>query len=156
GEKLDWAVQKLTELGAGRISFLLTQRTVVSPGDGRWDSRLARYRRIAQEAVEQCGRVLLPEIGAPEPLQQCVEAGEGPRLILDPSSGASLLEALGSCHEGLILLIGPEGGFTPEEILAARAAGAHGVSLGRRTLRAETAAIAAAAVIAAAVEMDIA
>jgi 16S rRNA (uracil1498-N3)-methyltransferase len=145
GEKLDWTVQKLTELGACRISLLLTERTVVTAGEERWPRRVERLRRIAQEAAEQCGRVRLPEIFQPRPLRAFLEDEEGaPRLLLHVGAEAPLSAEAAACRERVTLLSGPEGGFTQAE--AALALGL--VSLGPRVLRAETAAIAAAAVIA--------
>jgi 16S rRNA (uracil1498-N3)-methyltransferase len=158
GEKLDWTVQKLTELGAARISFLLTERTVVAAGEDRWTRRLERYEQIAREAAEQSGRVRLPRIMPPRSLAPFLseEAGEegGCCLFLDPRAPRTLEARLRPCPDEVLLLIGPEGGFTDAESGAARDAGAQAVRLGRRILRAETAAIAAAAVAAAAAERE--
>jgi 16S rRNA (uracil1498-N3)-methyltransferase len=151
GEKLDWVVQKLTELGASRISLMLTERTVVSAGEERWSRRMERYERITREAAEQCGRVRVPSLHEPRSLARLLsEERDGLRLILDPFCSAPLSAQLGSCPEQVLLLIGPEGGFSPSEVETAREAGVQPVSLGRRVLRAETAAIAAAALVAAA------
>lgn len=148
GEKLDWVVQKLTEIGAARISLLRTERTVVAAGEERWPRRLERFRRIAQEAVEQSGRVRLPRIQEPAPLSEFLQRdAAGTRLILDPLAGPDLIAAV-QPGAPVTLLIGPEGGFSPAELDAARGAGFQGVRLGRRVLRAETAAIAASAIAA--------
>jgi 16S rRNA (uracil1498-N3)-methyltransferase len=150
GEKLDWVVQKLTELGASRISLTLTERTIVAAGEERWPKRLERYARIAREAAEQSGRVRVPAIDGPVPLAETLDDSRW--FFLDPEAGESLAASLEPCPSRLGLLIGPEGGFTAEEREAALAAGAAGVTLGRRVLRAETAAIAAAALVSAAAE----
>lgn len=153
GEKLEWAVQKLTELGVSRISFLATERTVVTAESERWSKRLERYRRIAREAAEQCGRVRVPEIHEPVGIAAAIEAsGEAARLFLDPRSSRTALELLRPCPAKVLALIGPEGGFTETEAAAAREAGASAVGLGPRVLRAETAALAVAVLAAAAAE----
>lgn len=152
GEKLDWVVQKLTELGAARISFLNTQRTVVEAAGERWARRLARYQRIAQEAAEQCGRVRLPEVREPSGLQEALGGSEARKFFLAPEGEVSLVRSLAPCPESVLLLVGPEGGFTERELDLARSAAAQPVRLGARILRAETAAIAGAAAVAAAAE----
>jgi 16S rRNA (uracil1498-N3)-methyltransferase len=152
GEKLEWVLQKLTELGAARITFLTTERTVVDAGAERWSKRLERYARITREAVEQCGRVCLPELAGPVKLPQLL-AQEPPSLFfLDPRAATSLQTALQPSPPRITLLIGPEGGFTPHEVEQAHLAGARGARLGARILRAETAALAAATLAAAALE----
>lgn len=154
GEKLEWVVQKATELGAARLSFLRTERTVVEAGAERWQRRRERYERIAREAAEQSGRVRVPEIGDPEPLAQALGGGAEVRCILAPESTRPLLGVLDRQPSGVLLLVGPEGGFTEAELSLAQEAGAARVGLGKRTLRAETAAVAAAALVAAAAERD--
>jgi 16S rRNA (uracil1498-N3)-methyltransferase len=149
GEKLDWVVQKLTELGAARISFLATERTVGLPRGERWERRQERYQRIAVEAAEQSGRVRVPEIGGVTGAADLAAAGAAPAFFLDPEAAAPLGAALRPCPDSALVLVGPEGGFTPAERDAVLAAGGRAVTLGRRVLRAETAAIAAAAVFAA-------
>jgi 16S rRNA (uracil1498-N3)-methyltransferase len=151
GEKLDWAVQKLTELGAARFSLVTTERTIVSAGEERWPRRLERLRKIAQEAAEQSGRVLLPELREPITLAQLLAEHPG-ALILAPGAEMTLLGAVTPCPEEVTVLIGPEGGFSDTEMARALERGARAVSLGRRILRAETAAVAAAALVAAAGE----
>jgi len=151
GEKLDWVVQKLTELGARQITLLHTERTIVAAGEERWVKRLERYQRIAREATEQSGRVRVPDVAGPLSLAAVLNAEAATlRLFLDPLSRQPLLKALAPCPAQLTLLIGPEGGFTEAEAQAARDAGAVPTSLGPRVLRAETAALAAATLAAAA------
>jgi RsmE family RNA methyltransferase len=293
GEKLDWAVQKLTELGAARITLLLTERTVAAGAEERWPRRLERYARIAQEAAEQSGRVRVPVVDGPQtlaealqgtvvtaellaqarevhgrtgkPLEEILEteldvdafkilqgkaymhnmwavdlnqrppepsaihlvpadvarrhkvvpiakinragqdmlvvgvadpssviameeisavcklkvlpvlaparqvedqiaahypevapvgnvshltAARTMRLILDPHSSLGLTSMLRSRPERVLLLVGPEGGFTEAEVETARAAGTLPVRMGARILRAETAALCGAALVA--------
>lgn len=148
GEKLDWVVQKLTEIGVSRILLMQSDRTVVSAGEERWPRRLERFARIAAEAVEQSGRVRVPMIQEPRPLAACLEMADG-RLgvILDPTSGDRLAEIAVTARP-LRLFIGPEGGFTPHEVETAVGAGCFRAALGKRVLRAETAAITAAGIAA--------
>lgn len=156
GEKLDWTVQKLTELGARTISLLTTERTISSAGNERWSRRIERYRRIAREAAEQCGGVRVPEVREPRQLAEFLARDEADRqrLILDPEAERPLISFLPPCPPAITVMIGPEGGFSPEEVRLAAAAGAVPVSLGRRVLRAETAALATAAILAAAAEAE--
>jgi 16S rRNA (uracil1498-N3)-methyltransferase len=152
GEKLDLVVQKLTEMGVASIRFLQTERTIVEAGADRWARRLQRYERIAREASEQSGRVRLPEIHEPVALPKLL-SGERPRtFVLDPHGSRHLLVTLTPCPDQVLLLIGPEGGFTDTEVRLVQDAGAVPASIGPTILRAETAAIAAAAIAAAASE----
>ncbi len=132
---LEWLVEKATELGVARLQPVVTQRTVV---DRLNPERLAA---IAVEAAEQCGRTRLPELAAPIKLGALLAEPGGRLLFADETGGVPLLEAL---EPGpTTILIGPEGGFTPEERDRILGAGATGVGLGPRILRAETAALAA-------------
>ncbi|MGV3722339.1 MAG: 16S rRNA (uracil(1498)-N(3))-methyltransferase [Actinomycetota bacterium] len=150
GEKLDWTIQKLTELGAASIHLMLTERTISSAGEERWPKRLERYRRIAREATEQCGGVRAPEVLEPRTLPELAADADlaETRLILDPLSERSLVASIAAAPSSLLLLVGPEGGFSQDEVRRAAEHGVTPVSLGRRVLRAETAAIAAAAIVA--------
>ena len=150
GEKLDWAVQKLTEVGVSEIRFVQARRTVASPGEERWERRMERYRRIAQEAAEQSRRVRVPELAPPKPLEQALAAtpGEGQVLLFHPEGASAWRAALPAAPCPVVLCIGPEGGFDPAEIAAAEAHGARRVTMGARVLRAETAAVVAAGLIA--------
>lgn len=153
GEKLDWMVQKLTELGAARISLVQTERTIVSAGEERWAKRIVRLRRIAEEAAEQSGRVRVPDLREPVRLKELLaSAREECRLFLDPFSSESMSAALRPCPEAVLVCIGPEGGFTEAEVELARQAGVRPVRMGARVLRAETAAITAAALVGAAAD----
>ncbi len=161
GSKLDLVVQKATELGAAAIHPLLTRRAVPRPDEGG-DARLARWRRIAMEAAEQCGWVDLPAVHPVEPFDAFLARPFPGALRLCFHEGAAhaatgvtpLREVLaewresGHGEESVVALIGPEGGFAAGEAEAARAAGFHWVGLGPRVLRAETAALAALAVLA--------
>lgn len=141
-EPLEWAIQKATELGVAHIRLLRTERTLAPSPD---PSRLQRWRSIAREAAEQCGRGRVPTIAAPVALAEFwMSPGAGAVVVLgEHEQELELHRALPSPFSGVTLVVGPEGGFTRDEIAAARAAGASIASLGPRQLRAETAAVAA-------------
>lgn len=150
GEKLDWVVQKLVELGAGQITFLETARVVPAAAPDRFARRLDRYQAIVREAVEQCGRVRMPRLAGPVTLAAFLaESPAAPCLVIDPSGARVVMDALPECPAEIRLAIGPEGGFAPTELDIARDCGAALVTLGPRILRSETAAIAAAVLVAA-------
>jgi 16S rRNA (uracil1498-N3)-methyltransferase len=135
-------VEKATELGAAALEPLITRRSVVDRLNRE------RLRNVAIEAAEQCGRLSVPEIGPPLPFVAALEGWPaGRRLYVadETGGGRPLLEALRE-HGAGDLLVGPEGGFEPDELdtLQARE-GVVAVGLGRRILRAETAALAALA-----------
>ncbi|MPZ98261.1 MAG: RsmE family RNA methyltransferase [Dehalococcoidia bacterium] len=133
GQRGDWVVEKATELGAAQIVPLEAERAVLAPGDGR----LERWRRIAVEAAEQCGRATLPVLGGALPEDAC-------GFVADPAAALPLGEAAADAHDSpaAVLYVGPEGGWSDQERARFRADGARFVSLGLRTLRVETAAVA--------------
>lgn len=140
GGAFDWAVEKATELGATAIVPLLTARVQ----GRRHDARVERWRRIAIAAVAQCGRTRAPVVTAPSPIAEFCAGKDGARLLA--LFGAALPQPpLATGGSGLRVLVGPEGGLTEAEIASAVTAGFGGLPLGPRTLRAETAAVAALA-----------
>ena len=148
GERMDWVMQKATELGVQRIVPLITQRSVVRLDPGQAQKKLQHWRGIVIAACEQCGRNRLPEIAAPRDLAEFLGsdgASQGLRILLSPAGGLRI-GAIKSTDK-LTVLIGPEGGLAPEESEAAVAQGFVGVQLGPRILRTETAAIAALAAL---------
>ena len=151
GEKFDLVVQKATELGVTFIVPISTKRSDVRPRDGREESlgvkRVERWRRLALEAAKQSGRARVPAIEAPVELARLFEAEpeEGELLLMFSERDGRPLAAI-ACEKAeapseLTALVGPEGGWEMEEIDAARERGWEVVTLGGRTLRAETAAI---------------
>lgn len=151
-DKLDMIVQKCTELGMSRLVAFVAERSVPRIDESRVASRLNRWRRIAVEAAEQSGRGLVPEIeGIIEykELLSTIPQYDLPLLAWEGSDALPLRDVLRDreCPGSAIVIIGPEGGFTPREAESAREAGAVPVSLGRRILRCETAAIAACAIL---------
>lgn len=144
GERMDWAIQKATELGVGEITPIVSERCEVRLKDERADKRLAHWRQVAISACEQCGRSVLPVIHAPISLaewQGHVQAEL--KLVLHPV--AAPLESHARPHS-LAFLIGPEGGLSEAEVEQAKAAGFHAARLGPRVLRTETAPVVALAV----------
>ena len=147
GEKMDWILQKATELGVARIVPVFTARTEVRLDGGRGDKRLAHWRGVICAACEQCGRARLPQLDAPQPLAHwlATAAREESLLMLDPQSSTRVrdLPALSAAQ----LVIGPEGGLDAADLLLLHAAGARGLTLGPRVLRTETAGMAALAML---------
>lgn len=137
-ERFELSIQKGTELGVSAFQPMLTDLTEVRAE--RVAGKLERWQKIAAEAAKQCGRSRVPKI---EPVLGFDEVlrGSGPRVMLDASGRQLDDERL----SGGVALIGPEGGWSDRELAAAREAGVEIVALGARRLRAETAAIVAAA-----------
>lgn len=149
GDRMAWLVQKATELGVARIVPLETARVVAHVPVEGGVGRRSRWERVAREAVKQCGRSAVPVV-------------EPPRTLGEVLAGAAGHEAVWLCWEGggtpvgalarrtgrvrrFLLLVGPEGGFTDDEVARAQEAGASLVGLGPRTLRAESAGLVAVA-----------
>ena len=154
GEKFDLVVQKATELGATRFIPILTNRADVRiRSDDDAKRKLMRWQRIALEATKQCGRARLMKIDAPVAFEGLIEGaaqGEELRLMFAEREGSSFLQVLEDLEltrTKVIALIGPEGGWTDSEIDEASKNSWRIVTLGGRTLRAETAAIVAATLL---------
>jgi 16S rRNA (uracil1498-N3)-methyltransferase len=148
GERMDFTLQKATELGVRAIAPVVSARSVVRLDAGRGEARLRHWRGVVAAACEQCGRSRLPELRPPVPLRAHLEqapTGTG-RLVLDPDAAIELA-ALPDLETQVELLIGPEGGLDDAELAAARAGGYQPVRLGPRVLRTETAGIVALAVL---------
>lgn len=136
GERMDYAIQKATELGVTRIRLLHTQRVDVRLGGDRLEKKMQHWQRVAVSAAEQCGRSTVPTVDTP--LAWPIEPpAPGIGLILDPLATHGLSESMQA--EQYSIAIGPEGGFNDEELAAAQSRGWHGVRLGPRVLRTETA-----------------
>lgn len=146
GERMDYAVQKATEMGCSRIAPLFTERCEVRLNHERQDKRQRHWQQIAISACEQSQRSRIPEIDNPQPLAHWLEHVRADlKLVLHHHSAQPLgnLTAPGS----VALLIGPEGGLTEEEVAQATAQGFIPVCFGPRVLRTETAPIAACAIL---------
>jgi 16S rRNA (uracil1498-N3)-methyltransferase len=150
GERFEWLIEKATELGVSRIISLETARSVVRPA--REGQRATRWRRIAVEAAEQCGRSHVPDVEGPVKIADAIASAPGIILlpyeaagVHAPAIGAALasdIDALFALAE-ISILIGPEGGLEESEVEEARKAGARVVTLGDRVLRSETAGLVA-------------
>lgn len=145
GERMDFVVQKTTELGVARIVPVLSELGMVKPPPGR----TRRWQTIAEEAARQCGRADVPRIDDCQPLATVLARATelaGARILLwEDEHKRSLRGALAEGPAAVVLLVGPEGGFSPAEVDAATRAGFVATSLGPRILRTETAATVAVA-----------
>lgn len=147
-ERMDWTLQKATELGVRRIQPVLSARSVVRLDERQAAKKLRHWQAIVAGACEQCGRSVLPDVRAPLELSRYFAQSprEGQRLVLSPNGPASLA-GLASTAARIELLIGPEGGLDDAELDASARAGFAPVRLGPRVLRTETAGIVALAVL---------
>jgi 16S rRNA (uracil1498-N3)-methyltransferase len=141
GERQKWLVEKLTELGVARLVPLVTTRGVAEATA----AARARLERGVIEACKQCGRNRPMEIGPPWTVAESLAATGGRVVLADPHAPPPAAATLSAAGGDVMGLVGPEGGFTPEELAAADRAGAIRVGLGPHILRIETAAIALAA-----------
>ena len=152
-DKMDGIIQKAVELGIYRIVPVITNRTVAKPD--ATSGKTERWRKIAAEAVKQCGRGVVPEVSAAVSFEQALAQMKDkdlcvmPYEVLGHGGESNLKEVLKNAAKcpSIGILIGPEGGFEPAEAEAAQAAGAAVVGLGRRILRTETAGAAVLAII---------
>jgi 16S rRNA (uracil1498-N3)-methyltransferase len=144
-ERASWLVEKATELGAGAVRFLNTERGPRSFGAGTAE----RLRRVAVAAVEQCHRARCPEVTGPHPFAEvaALAAAADRRWLLDPAATADAFASPAVPAAMESLLVGPEGGWSPAELEALEAGGWQRVSLGPRTLRIETAVLAGASLL---------
>lgn len=145
-DRMEWAVEKCTELGVARIIPVIAARTELHLASAA-SKRGERWKRIAQAASEQSRRVSPPEISQPVKLKELISSPAGQKIVLSETEDAVLLkEAIPPSASSLTLAFGPEGGWKQEELEAFRTAGWTAASLGPTILRAETAAIAAVAI----------
>ena len=144
GEKMDFIVQKAVELGVKKILPLVTERCNVRLEGEREEKRLLHWQSVAISACEQSGRNLLPDILAPTTLKEWLpEVKADNRFVLSPHVQGQLPRTAFPAHTSVVLLIGPEGGLSDEEVNSAFEHGFLPLNLGPRILRTETATIAA-------------
>jgi 16S rRNA (uracil1498-N3)-methyltransferase len=151
-ERMDWALQKGSELGAAAFLPFYSERSNTRLSDARQERRSEHWQAVIVSACEQCGQNRLPRLSPSETFETILKTASGTpalRLFLDANAQQTLPDAMRRAQTRpppptqAFLMIGPEGGFTPDEIRAARVAGWQAVRLGPRILRAETAAAAA-------------
>lgn len=154
GDKMEVVIQKCTEIGASRFVPFLSARTVVQYDRKKEEKRLARWQKIAKEAAEQAHRSKIPGVDGPVKWNELLAAFKEYDLVClcyEKEDGRALREVLkpmvaeldAEQTYNIAVVVGPEGGFSEEEVQEAEAAGAKSVGLGRRILRTETAAMAA-------------
>jgi len=143
GERMDWVLQKATELGATRITPLFTERTEVRLQGERLEKKMQHWRQITLSACEQCQRNVPPQLLPAQDLSSFLQTAEaGLKLVLHHRSEQSLRQI--STPTSVTLLVGPEGGLSEREIeLAIQSSGYTPLTLGPRVLRTETAPVAA-------------
>lgn len=145
GDRMDFVIQKATELGVAEISLLTSERTEVKLKGERLDKRVEHWRKVSISACEQCGSNHIPVIHAPVNLSQWLANREEPiKLIMQPGADQPLRQDNPST---VALLVGPEGGFSDLEVQFANKAGFDSISLGPRILRTETAPLVAISIL---------
>lgn len=149
GEKMDWILQKATELGVVAIVPVDSERSEVRLAGSRAERRLAHWRGVLASACEQCGRARLPAIGPPQSLASALNTlpETGLRLSLDPDGRHRLSELAFERTQPLSLAVGPEGGWSPRDLQCLSATGFDSLRLGPRILRTETAGLAVIAAL---------
>jgi 16S rRNA (uracil1498-N3)-methyltransferase len=154
GEKMDLIIQKGVELGVRSIIPVITDRTVVQVDNNKSEKKALRWSKIAREASKQCRRAMVPHISEPISFDEAISESkryEAALLLYENESKKCLKETL-KCYtinkiKEIALFVGPEGGFTPHEIEKYTNSGFDVAGLGRRILRAETAAISVISII---------
>jgi 16S rRNA (uracil1498-N3)-methyltransferase len=145
-DRMEWAIEKCTELGIARFVPVIAARTESHLASAA-TKRVERWKRIAQAASEQSRRVSAPEISEPVKVKELISSAAGRGVVLSEIEDELMLkEAIPSNASFITLAFGPEGGWKQEELDAFLSAGWTAASLGPRTLRAETAAMAAVAI----------
>ncbi len=147
--KMDWIIEKAVELGVQEIIPVATRRSVVRLNADRIEKRLSRWQSIVVSASQQCGRNRLLNIARPVDFGDCIQTFSGlPTVMFSPRAHESLASwTTRQAPHDIVLLIGPEGGFSPEEEELARQNGVIFLSMGPRILRTETAGLAAVSAI---------
>jgi len=141
GDRMDYALQKSTELGAAHFATVLSGHGVVKMDGERWEKKVEHWRGVVVGAAEQSGRNRVPRVDAPVSFDKfIVAAHEGLKLILAPGGQQGLSQLATNTH--ITALIGPEGGFSAVELDTAERHGWHRLGLGPRILRTETAPVA--------------
>ena len=146
GERMDWIIQKATELGVRQISLLFTERVAVKLSGDRVEKKMRHWQEVAISACEQCSRNISPRLFPPQNMSGWLAATEAMRKFVLHHGATPLPDALGE-PSSIALLVGPEGGLSTTEIEQAEKNGYMALSLGPRVLRTETAPLAAIAIL---------
>ena len=145
GDKMETVIQKMVELGVGRVVPVSTKRAVVKLDAKKSEAKTKRWNAISESAAKQSKRGIIPEVSCPVNFRQALEIAKEMDMILIPYEEAENMEhtrvVMSQIKPGMSvgIFIGPEGGFAPEEVEQAKVAGARDITLGRRILRTETA-----------------
>ncbi len=150
---MNYLIQKITELGISSIHLFSSQRTIIRLKPDHLENKMGHWMEIMKSASKQCGRAILPEVNPPLPFGELIKSVPDKKtlkLLLweneDKTDLKKLLRSMSPLPR-IFVIIGPEGGFTPNEINLAREAGFQTISLGKRILRAETAAMSLVSII---------
>ena len=148
GEKMDWILQKATELGVASVHPVHSERSEVKLEGERATKRLAHWRSVVVSACEQSGRSIVPEVSPALPLPRLLDGAlpSARRYLLDPDA-TEAIATIPPLADDCVLAVGPEGGWSPRDRQALQVAGFVGLKLGPRILRTETAGIAAIAAL---------
>tara|TARA_B110000977_G_scaffold166506_1_gene214413 strand:- start:5345 stop:6076 length:732 start_codon:yes stop_codon:yes gene_type:complete len=147
GERMDWVIQKATELGVHTITPIFTERTEVKLAGSRLEKRLVHWQQVSISACEQCLRNVVPTINSAVSLQQCLGTHDGGlKIVLHHRTERPLTE-LQNTNNHVTILVGPEGGLSDDEITLVESNGYNAVKLGPRVLRTETAPLAAISIL---------
>lgn len=148
GDKMDWIIQKTVELGVSHIVPVITERSIARPDSAKAAKKQERWQKIAAEAAGQSGRGVIPVVEAPVSWKQmCDRVSPEETVVFYEGGGAPLSSLVGRDKTELAVIIGPEGGFSAEEITALTEMGVKTATLGPRILRCETAPLAALSII---------
>lgn len=146
GERFEYALQKAVELGVSEITPLFTDRCEVKINQARLEKKYKHWQKIIVSACEQCGRSVVPKLYPADQLGAFIRNASGEKKIVLHPQGSARLENMPRLNS-VVLLVGPEGGFSDIELKEISASGFEAVSLGKRVMRAETAPVAALAVL---------
>ena len=150
---MDYLIQKVTELGVNSIAPFYSERTIIKIKPGHLNNKMGRWMEITKSACKQCGRPVLPSLHPPVSFEEIIKDSPGNNtlkiLLWEHEHEKDLKTLLQSTNPlpHILPIVGPEGGFSPNEINLAREAGFHIVSLGNRILRTETAAVSLVSII---------
>ncbi len=147
GERMDFVLQKSTELGVSSITPLLCERTEVRLSDERRQKKHEQWQKIIVSACEQSGRTFLPSLQSAKSLAECLASDSSEQRFVLHHRSDSALPAVQEKPRSVLLLIGPEGGLSEDEIAVALAANCRALTFGPRVLRTETAPLAAISVL---------